>query len=87
MVSTRLIVGWTEFSVADDGPGIAPEFQERIFQIFQTLMNRDDLEVAGVSLSIVKNTVERFGGKVWIVSAPPKRVSFCFYVAKGWQGS
>jgi PAS domain S-box-containing protein len=73
VVSARVTEGWTEFSVADDGPGIAPEFQERIFQIFQTLKNRDDLEASGVGLSIVKKTVERFGGKVWIVSAPPRR--------------
>ena len=73
VVSARETEGWIEFSVADDGPGIAPEFQERIFQIFQTLRNRDELEAAGVGLSIVKKTVERFGGKVWIVSAPPKR--------------
>ena len=38
---------WTEFSVSDDGPGIAPKFQERIWVIFQTLTARDKVENTG----------------------------------------
>jgi signal transduction histidine kinase len=70
-VSARPIAGGTEFSVADDGPGIAPEFHKRIFTIFQTLANRDDQESGGVGLSIVQKTVQRNGGLVWVESAPP----------------
>jgi light-regulated signal transduction histidine kinase (bacteriophytochrome) len=36
-----------EFMVGDDGPGIAPEFHEKIFQIFQTLKARDNMESTG----------------------------------------
>lgn len=74
-VSVRITAGIAEFRVEDDGPGIAPKFHERIFLIFQTLQHRDDQEASGVGLSIVKKTVERLGGKVWVESAPPRRGS------------
>lgn len=59
-----------EFCVADDGPGIAPEFHDRIFQMFQTLKPRDQVEGSGMGLAIVRKTIETFGGSVR-VEAPP----------------
>jgi signal transduction histidine kinase len=75
VVSARSIDGVLEFRVADDGPGIAPEFHKRIFMIFQTLQSRDDRETSGMGLSIVRKTVERAGGTVWVESDPPRRGS------------
>jgi len=78
-VSVRLRDGVAHFRVDDDGPGIAPEFHQRIFMIFQTLRSRDENETSGMGLSIVQKTVERAGGTVWVESAPPRRGSaFCF---------
>jgi signal transduction histidine kinase len=48
-----------EFVVRDDGPGIAPQFHERIFELFQTLRRRDDAESTGMGLTIVKKLIER----------------------------
>jgi signal transduction histidine kinase len=62
-----------EFRVSDDGPGIAPEFHERIFLIFQTLASRDDVESSGIGLAIVKKKVQTHGGQIWVESAPPAR--------------
>jgi signal transduction histidine kinase/CheY-like chemotaxis protein len=73
VVSIRSIDGMTEFSIRDDGPGIESAFHKRVFAIFATLTGRDEREASGVGLSIVQKTVERFGGKVWINSAPPVR--------------
>ena len=56
-------------SVTDDGPGIAPEFHERVFRMFQTLRPRDEVEGSGMGLAIVKKVVESHGGTVSIVSA------------------
>lgn len=56
------------FFVADNGPGISPEYHERVWGIFQTLEARDRVEGTGVGLSIVKKVAETRGGRVWIES-------------------
>jgi signal transduction histidine kinase len=79
VVSACMRDGTPELHVADDGPGIAPSYHQRIFMIFQTLQSRDETESSGVGLSIVKKIVERAGGRVWVESAPPARGTvFCF---------
>ncbi len=71
-----------EFSVRDDGPGIAPEYHEKVFGIFQTLNARDEVESTGVGLSIVKKIVETQGGKIIIESAEGEGSTFRFTVPK-----
>ncbi len=56
------------FYVIDDGPGIAPEFHEKIFLLFQTLQSRDTIESTGIGLTIVKKLVESYGGSINIKS-------------------
>jgi PAS domain S-box-containing protein len=67
-----------EFSVSDNGPGIAAEYHDRIFQIFQTLKARDEVEGTGIGLSVVKRTVENQGGQVWVESDVGKGATFSF---------
>ncbi|TRX02917.1 sensor histidine kinase [Candidatus Methylobacter oryzae] len=62
-----------EFHIKDDGPGIAPEFHKRIFQMFQTLKPRDQVEGSGMGLAIVQKTIENFGGCIRVESDPPHR--------------
>jgi len=57
-----------EFSVTDDGPGIPPEYHERVFVMFQTLRPRDEVEGSGMGLALVKKIVETYGGKTSIAS-------------------
>jgi signal transduction histidine kinase len=57
-----------EIVVQDDGPGIPPEFHERIFGVFQTLRPRDQVEGSGMGLAIVKKAVEARGGSVELES-------------------
>lgn len=49
-----------EFSVADDGPGIDPQFHQKVFQLFQTLKPRDRFESRGMGLALVKKILEYY---------------------------
>ncbi len=55
-------------TVEDDGPGIPQKFQQRIFNMFQTLRPRDEVEGSGIGLAIVKRSVEAAGGSVSVRS-------------------
>ena len=65
-------------SVSDNGPGIAPEFHERIFDVFQTLQANDSSESTGIGLSIVKKAVERHGHVVSLTSSLGNGATFAF---------
>ncbi len=71
-----------EFAVADDGPGIATEYHERVFEIFQTLKARDTAENTGVGLSLVKKIVETQGGSVRLESQIGQGSTFRFTWSK-----
>jgi PAS domain S-box-containing protein len=77
-VGARQYDDLVEFYVCDDGPGIAPEYHERIFEMFQTLQPRDQLEASGMGLAIVKKTVESAGGTVFVHSAKGEGTCFTF---------
>lgn len=61
------------FVVEDDGAGIAAEFSEKVFQMFQTLKPRDEIEGSGMGLAIVKRIVEWQGGRIWFHGGPGGR--------------
>jgi signal transduction histidine kinase len=67
-----------EFAVEDNGPGIEPEYHEKIFGLFQTLREKADKESTGIGLSIVKKIVEERGGTIRVVSSPGNGAKFIF---------
>jgi two-component system, LuxR family, sensor kinase FixL len=67
-----------QFTVADNGPGIAPQYQARIFQIFQTLHSRETTESTGIGLTIVKKIIEFYGGQIWVESTVGQGSRFIF---------
>ena len=67
-----------KFTVSDDGIGIAEQFQERVFLIFQTLQARDNVENVGMGLAIVKKIVESQGGTIRLDSKVGKGAKFSF---------
>lgn len=73
---------WIKVSVRDNGKGIAPEFHEKIFQVFQTLRKGDDPESTGIGLAIVKKAVQRHGYTVWVSSSEKNGAEFTFYWPK-----
>jgi len=69
-------------AVADNGPGIDPKYHDQIFQIFQTLSSRDDVESSGVGLTLVRKIVEMHGGRAWVQSEVGKGSTFFFTLPK-----
>lgn len=68
------------FWVKDNGPGIEEKYQEKVFKIFQTLRPRDEVEATGVGLSIVKKTINLFGGDIWVESQLGEGTSMVFTI-------
>jgi signal transduction histidine kinase len=67
-----------EFSVTDDGPGIEPQYHEKIFIVFQTLKERDAFESTGVGLAIVKKILDDKKCTIKVDSQAGKGAAFTF---------
>ncbi|RME00154.1 MAG: hypothetical protein D6812_10240, partial [Deltaproteobacteria bacterium] len=84
-VALRLEIGYKReggeirLSLSDNGPGIPPEFREKVFELFHRLHNASEVPGTGIGLAIVKRAVELLGGRVWFDSTPD--VGTIFHVA------
>tara|TARA_R110002049_G_scaffold29972_4_gene102095 strand:- start:15312 stop:17291 length:1980 start_codon:yes stop_codon:yes gene_type:complete len=65
--------GHLHLDVQDDGPGIPPQYQTRIFELFQTLSPRDEVEGSGLGLAIVQKLVQHRRGSLSLASDPSVR--------------
>jgi signal transduction histidine kinase len=78
-VSATRANGEVRVSVADTGPGIAPEDQERIFEEFQQSETGVGLrEGTGLGLALSKRYVELHGGRIWVESELGRGSTFTF---------
>jgi len=67
-----------EFSVADNGIGIDPEYHQKIFEIFQTLREKNEMESTGVGLAIVKKIIDDQGEQIHVESKLGEGTKFTF---------
>lgn len=71
-----------EFFIKDNGIGIAPEFQDKIFLIFERLHHQSDFQGTGIGLSLCKKIVEQHQGKIRVESKVGEGSTFYFTLPK-----
>jgi signal transduction histidine kinase len=77
-VSADLRNGTTVYFVRDNGIGFDMTRASRLFQVFQSLHSREQYPGSGIGLSLVREIVERHGGRIWAEAAPDTGATFFF---------
>jgi signal transduction histidine kinase len=76
-----------EITVRDNGIGIDPKYQDRIFRIFARLHTREEFGGTGIGLALSRRILERHGGRIWVTSVEGQGATFSFtlrpVIAKG----
>lgn len=80
-LSARAEADGVLFTVADDGPGIPPEYHEVIFRKFERVRrasNAPRVRSSGLGLAFCKLAIESHGGRIWVQSGPGEGSAFHF---------
>ena len=78
IISSIQKVQYFEISIQDNGIGIDPMYHDRIFEIFQTLREKNEEESTGIGLSIVKKILDEHNAKIYVTSFIGKGSTFTF---------
>ncbi|MFK7925032.1 MAG: PAS domain S-box protein [Bacteroidia bacterium] len=68
------------FAIEDNGRGIPPQFQDKIFNLFEKLHNGHDIPGSGIGLAVCKRIVEQHGGDMWLESIEGVGTTFYFTI-------
>lgn len=82
-VTARQDESQTVIIVQDDGPGIAPEFHERVFELFQRLGLPGQGGGNGVGLTLARKIAELHGGSLTLASAPGQGTTLTLTLPSG----
>ena len=72
--------------MSDNGIGIAQEFADKVFVIFQRLHGRDVYSGTGIGLAVCKKIIEHHGGTIWIDTSYQRGNAFLFHLARAIVG-
>lgn len=75
--------GTVRLWVVDEGIGIAPDHQERIFNVFERLHDAESYPGTGIGLAIVRKGIERMGGRTGVESVPGQGSQFWIELPSG----
>ncbi|HKZ68292.1 MAG TPA: ATP-binding protein, partial [Chitinophagaceae bacterium] len=78
IISCKELPDFYEFSVRDNGMGIDPEYHEKIFEIFQTLREKNEKESTGIGLAIIKKIIDDQHCTIKVKSSIGKGAEFIF---------
>lgn len=78
IINYRELKNQYEFSVKDNGMGIDPEYHEKIFEIFQTLRERNEKSSTGIGLAIIKKIIDDQHCTIKVNSAFGQGAEFVF---------
>jgi signal transduction histidine kinase len=78
VVGAHRAEGEVVVSVADQGPGIAPDEQDRIFDRFYQSRNGNHTRGTGIGLTIAQRFTAQHGGRIWVDSEPGRGATFLF---------
>ena len=83
-ISNNTIVSdeFWQFSIKDNGIGIAPEYQKKIFEIFRRLHSKQDYEGTGIGLALCQKIIHRHDGEIWLESKQGEGTIFYFTISK-----
>ncbi|HWB64936.1 MAG TPA: ATP-binding protein [Chitinophagales bacterium] len=70
------------FSISDNGIGINPGFEEKLFHLFRRLHTADQYEGSGIGLALCKKIIGHYNGKIWYESAAGEGTTFYFSLGK-----
>ncbi len=68
--------------ISDNGPGIAREYQEKIFELFNKVESESKVDSHGIGLATVKSVLESVGERIWVESTVNEGATFCFTLKK-----
>jgi len=69
-----------QFTIQDNGPGIAEKYHKKIFELFQKLEVKSEVDSIGIGLALVKKIIERNGGTISVTSEVGKGAAFIFTI-------